>query len=225
MRFEIKSRLTGTLQFTAEISCVEDAPASMKIGLSVRWAIESGAYLRGANLSGADLRGAYLIGADLRGAYLGYAYLGGADLSGADLSDADLRGAYLRDADLRGANLRDADLSDANLSGAYLSDADLSGAYLSGAYLSDADLSDADLSGALWAKNIVLQRAPITVNSLKWPVTILDTHLQMGCELHSLDEWARYDDRQILAMAGKDALAFWRTYGPALLLLAKRGEV
>ncbi|MEN9925857.1 MAG: hypothetical protein RL268_1983, partial [Pseudomonadota bacterium] len=90
MNFDILNRWTGAVQFIAEIECADDAPRSVKIGLSVKWALKSE-----ANLSGADLRGA-----DLRGANLS-----GADLYGADLRGADLRGANLRGADLRGANL------------------------------------------------------------------------------------------------------------------------
>jgi uncharacterized protein YjbI with pentapeptide repeats len=172
MKFSVKNRFTGEVQFTATIKCGEDDAESFKLGLAVKWAIESGAYLSGAylsraDLSGADLSGAYLSraylsGADLSGAYLSgadlsRADLSGADLSGADLSGADLSGAYLSRADLSGADLSGADLSGAylsraDLSGAYLSGADLSGAYLSGAYLSGADLSGADLSGAKGAE-------------------------------------------------------------------------
>ena len=118
MKYEIRNRFTGAEQFTAEIDCANDASTSLKIGLSVRWAIKSH-----ANLSGADLSGA--------------------DLSRADLSRADLSDAYLSDAYLSRADLSDANLSRANLSGAYLSRADLSDADLSRANLSRADLSDA----------------------------------------------------------------------------------
>ena len=100
MQFEIRNRYTGAVQFTAEIDCADDAPASVKTGSAVIWADLSEADLRRADLSGADLSVTDLREADLRGA----------DLSGADLRGADLRGAYLRDADLSGANL----------SGAYL---------------------------------------------------------------------------------------------------------
>jgi uncharacterized protein YjbI with pentapeptide repeats len=143
IKFEVKNRFTGAVQFTAEIDCDKDAPASIKLGLAVRWAIKGGADLSGANLSGANLGGADLRGADLRGAYLRGAYLRGAYLSGAYLS-----GAYLRGADLRGAYLRGADLSGANLSGANLGGADLRGADLGGADLRGADLRGANLSGA-----------------------------------------------------------------------------
>ncbi len=114
MKFEVKNRWTGDVQFTAEIDCSEEnTPYSIKLGLAVKWGVKNDADLSDAYLSGADLSDA-----DLRGAYLSDAYLRDADLRGADLSGADLRGAYL--------------------SGADLSDADLRGAYLSGANLSDA---------------------------------------------------------------------------------------
>ena len=90
MKFEIKNRFRGTVQFTAEIDCKDDASTFVKIGLAVKWAFKSGAYLRGADLRGADLRGADLGGADLRGADLR-----GADLRGADLGGADLGGQWI----------------------------------------------------------------------------------------------------------------------------------
>ena len=55
MQFNILNRWSGDIQFTATIGCAEDAPTALKIGLSVRWAYETGADLRDA-----DLRGAYL---------------------------------------------------------------------------------------------------------------------------------------------------------------------
>ena len=108
MKFEIRNRLTGAVQFVSEIEVDENEVRSIKLGLAVRFAIKSGANLRGADLRDAYLSGAYLRDADLRDA----------DLSDADLSDAYLRGADLRGVYLRDADLRDADLRDANLSGA-----------------------------------------------------------------------------------------------------------
>jgi len=125
VKYEIKNSFTGAVQFTAEIECDENASVSVRVGLSVKWAIKSHADLSRANLSGANLS---------------RANLSGANLSGADLSRADLSRA-----NLSGANLSHADLSRANLSGANLSGADLSGADLSGADLSRANLSGADL--------------------------------------------------------------------------------
>ncbi|MCA0276301.1 MAG: pentapeptide repeat-containing protein [Proteobacteria bacterium] len=153
IKFDILNRFTGSVQFTAEIDCSENAERSVKIGLAVRWGLKSRADLSRANLSGADLSRADLSRADLSRANLYGADLSGADLSRADLSRADLYGADFSGADLSRADLSRADLSRANLSGADLSRADLYGADFSGADLSranfsGADLSRADLSGA-----------------------------------------------------------------------------
>ena len=88
MQFEIKSRWSGAVIFTAYIEADESASASINLGLAVKEAVKARAHLSGADLSGANLSGANLSGANLRG--------------------ADLRGANLYGADLRGANLRDA---------------------------------------------------------------------------------------------------------------------
>lgn len=113
MKFEVRNRYSGKMQFVAEIDCDEDEAYEVKLGLAVDWGVKNKVDLRWANLSGADLREADLWGADLSRAYLSGAdlrgaYLNGADLSGADLSEADLRGANLRGAYLRGAYLNGA---------------------------------------------------------------------------------------------------------------------
>ena len=87
MKFGINNRMTGNVQFTAEIECDKNAPLSIKIGLAVRWAINTGANLAGAYLARANLAGANLAGAYLAGAYL---------------ADANLAGAYPRGRQPRG---------------------------------------------------------------------------------------------------------------------------
>lgn len=81
IKFDVKNRFSGEVQFTAEIDCDENSSTSLKTRLSVLWAIKNNANLSYSNLSGADL------------------------------SDANLRYANLRDADFSGANLRYADLT------------------------------------------------------------------------------------------------------------------
>lgn len=53
-KFDIKNRFSDKVQFSAEIDCAEDAPLSVKVGLSVKWAIEAGANLTDAYLAGAN---------------------------------------------------------------------------------------------------------------------------------------------------------------------------
>jgi hypothetical protein len=139
-----------------------------------------------------------------------------ANLIGANLSGANLSRAYLSGANLSGANLSRAYLSGANLSGANLSRANLSDAYLNG-----ANLSRANLSGAKWADGIVISKVPLQISGLHWFVTILDAHMQIGCQLHSLADWAAFDDRQIAEMDGRDALRFWHENKDALLGMAR----
>ena len=72
MQFEIRSRWSGAVVFTAEIAADSETPTGIKLGLAVKTAVKAGANLRGANLSGANLRGAdlseaYLSGASLNG--------------------------------------------------------------------------------------------------------------------------------------------------------------
>ena len=122
---------------------------------------------------------------------------------------------------LAGVNLAFADLAGADLARAYLVDANLVGANLVGANLVDANLVDANLVGAKWSGNITLTRAPLQIYGLRYSVTILDAHMQIGCKLHTLAEWEAFDDASIVAMDGKDALTFWRAHKGALLAMAK----
>jgi len=105
MKYEIKNRYTGEVQFTADIDCEENAPTGLKVGLSAKWGVVNNANLSEADLCWADLREADLRGADLREADLREANLSRANLREANLSEADLRWADLRWADLREAGL------------------------------------------------------------------------------------------------------------------------
>jgi len=120
---------------------------------------------------------------------------------------ANLARAYLAD-----ANLADANLAGANLAGAYLADANLAGANLAGANLADAK----------WRDGIIIQRQPIQINGLApYAVTILDQHMQIGCELHSLADWDAFDDRRIIEMEGLTAARFWKAHKAGLMAIAR----
>jgi hypothetical protein len=146
---------------------------------------------RGANLSGANLSGANLSGADLSFA----------NLSFADLSGADLRGAILRGAILRGAIL----------SGAILLGAGLRGAILRGAILRGADLGQGQKASI----------PPLFVEGLCWPVMVTDCHIMIGCEVHTTDEWAAFDNERIARMDGCSARRFWGQWKKPLLAMAR----
>ena len=65
IKFNVLNRWAQKVQFTAEINCDENAAYSVKLGLAVKWGVETRANLAGAYLGGADLGGAYLAVADL----------------------------------------------------------------------------------------------------------------------------------------------------------------
>jgi uncharacterized protein YjbI with pentapeptide repeats len=94
-------------------------------------------------------------------------------------------------------------------------------AYLARANLAGANLAGAYLAGAKWRDGVIINRAPLQISGLHWMVYILDTHMQIGCELHTLADWATFDDRRIAEMDGRDALRFWKAHKVALLALAE----
>ena len=133
-----------------------------------------------------------------------------ADLSYENLSCANLSGANLSG----GADLSCADLSCANLSGANLSGgADLSRANMAYANLSYADLSRADLSGANLRGVIGNMREIRSMHIDTWPVAWIMSPegvatVQIGCQRHTLAEWAAFSDETIGSMDSR-ALDWW----------------
>ena len=149
MQFSIKSRWTGEVLFSCELTAeVAGQAYGLQLGFAVKEAVKVGASLDGASLDGASLRNASLDGASLRNASLDGASLVGASLVGASLVGASLVGASLRNASLDGASLRNASLDDASLRNASLDGASLVGASLVGASLVGASLRNASLDGA-----------------------------------------------------------------------------
>ena len=205
MKFEIKNRFSGEVQFIAEIEAAEKTSLYLKIGLAVRWAYKTKAYLRDTYLRGAYLRGADLQDANLRGANLQGANLRDTYLRGADLQGANLRDAYLQDTYLRGADLQGADLQGANLQGAYLQ-----GAYLQGAYLRGAN-----------GEKITIEKVPIQILTDTYYIIIFDAHMKIGCEFHSIADWWAFDNERIAQMDGTRARRFWDIWKEPLQAVCK----
>ena len=128
-------------------------------------------------------------------------------------------GAYLQGADLQGADLRGA-----NLRGADLECADLEGAYLEGAYLRGADLHGAYLRGATYGEGVLIGLKPFFIFGAEWPVYIFETHVKIGCQLHSKQDWLAFDDARIAGMA-PGALTFWKKWKKHILWLAFEREL
>ena len=118
-----------------------------------------------------------------------------------------------------------ANLARANLARANLARANLDGANLDGASLYGANLDGANLDGAKFGDGVTAARGIRQVLGLRWPVTIFDNHMRIGCQLHSLADWATFTKRDIVEMDGTDALLFWRRHKAMLLALAGHNEV
>jgi len=127
------------------------------------------------------------------------------------------QGGSLSHANLRGADLSHANLSHANLFDTNLLGANLSGANLSGADLSHANLFDANLRGAnLFGQKI--QRAPIQINNLIWPIIITEHHMKIGCQVHTHQEWEDFTGDELAAM-DNDAFEFAEKWRSILLMM------
>ena len=53
---------------------------------------------------------------------------------------------------------------------------------------------------------------PVTIQGLRYTVTIMDNHASLDCENYSFAEWKNMDRRSILTMDGKEGLRFYDTY-------------
>ena len=100
----------------------------------------------------------------------------------------------------------------ANLGGADLSKANLHGAYLGGAGLRNANLHCANLHGA--TGNMAEVRS-LQVDT--YQVVYTATHLQIGCQCHSIKAWWAFSSESIGEMdpRGKP-IEWWATWKPIL---------
>ena len=62
---------------------------------------------------------------------------------------------------------------------------------------------------------------PINITGLKWNITISDHHIQIGSELHRIDEWKNLSDEKIGLMAD-DVLSWWKIYKDIILTVASK---
>ena len=141
------------------------------------------------------------------------------NLSSADLYSANLSSADLSSANLSSANLISADLRSANLISAYLYSADLSSADLNSANLSFANLHSANLSSAKYGYGVPLENKPVQLDSNKYYVLIMDTHIKIGCKLYKHTEWESFTDAEISKM-DNGALEWWNEWRGMILSLS-----
>jgi len=152
----------------------------------------------------------YGITIDLEDAKLRYT-----NLRNADFSNTNLRNADLRFADLFNANLKNANLEYANLENTNLKNADLEFADLFNANLKNADLKNANLNNAIWDG--------IQIVGLKWCIIIIKNQIQIGCEIHSPEQWEKFNDEEINKM-NTNALNWWKQNKKNIFYIYKNFE-
>ena len=74
---------------------------------------------------------------------------------------------------------------------------------------------DLDVKGYLYVQgdfkrvlNIATTNCILVYNL--YQICAIDTHLKIGCELHTYKEWAKFSDREIIGMSNKDSLKWFR---------------
>lgn len=156
-----------------------------------------------------DIPGANLPRVSLPFTDLSYARMQRVNLRKANLHRSDLTHSYLCHANLHYSNLRCT-----NLRGADLRHADLRGADLRYSNLRQADLRHAKLEGCLgdgvYIKHIL---------NLRYLVAYTATHLQIGCENHSIADWDMFPDCRIHHMDERHALSFWAAHKAQIMEL------
>ena len=46
--------------------------------------------------------------------------------------------------------------------------------------------------------------------------------MQIGCELHNIDDWWEFDDDRILEMDGDTALSFWKEWRETIKMIIEK---
>ena len=101
----------------------------------------------------------------------------------------------------------------ANMEGANMVGANMEGAYMAGA----------NMAGASYGDGVPLTRPPVQILGLCWPVIIMDTHIKIGCELHSRVEWEAFTEDEIDNMHD-DATEFWGENRDVILAAARNHQ-
>lgn len=163
-----------------------------------------------AKLANLDFSGMLLQSLDMS-----RAWLHGAQFNRTVIKDVNLRGAHLFDASLRSASLRDVNLFHAN------AQADFTSARLHRVNFTLAAMRGAKLGhlGSLY-ETVGNGREIKSIHTDIWPVVYTAHQMQIGCQLHSLDDWWSFDDDVIHAMDPR-AVDWWMVWKPILQQIIK----
>lgn len=132
------------------------------------------------------------------------------EIEGKDFSGELLMWAILKEATFKNCIFEYASMDYLDASGAKFENCNLKYASFNKASLSGASFNDSDLNGVVGNGKQI-----ITMSLERWPVAYTETHLQIGCERHLIEDWWKFTDKQIDAMS-KHALAWWKNWKPIL---------
>jgi len=63
-----------------------------------------------------------------------------------------------------------------------------------------------------YVMNFIESDSLIIINTYEYMIYVSDTHIKIGCELHSKEEWKKFTDKDVLKMGGKYGKIFWDKY-------------
>jgi len=71
-----------------------------------------------------------------------------------------------------------------------------------------------------------VDRFPVNIDGMCYQITLVKDYLEIGCQMHHIDSWAKFSEQEIGGMEGVDnaskAIKFWDSYGLPLLMMAKQ---
>jgi len=129
-----------------------------------------------------------------------------ANMSGTDMRGANMSYADMSYANMSYANMRGADMSYADMRGADMSYADMRGANMSYANMSGANMRGADMRGAVGNMEEVK-----SMQLEKYMIAFTSDILCIGCQQHTIEEWASFTDEKISQM-DHGALEWWKKW-------------
>lgn len=137
-----------------------------------------------------------------------------------DFTDSDLSGLSLLNIDFTGCNFTNCSFEHTDLRHTILTGCNFNGATFARVDFSCADLAGANFKGA-FIDNIKLSGQPLLIDTPEYGICIFEKYMQIGCQLHTIEEWERFNNRQIMAMDGLNATRWWHTHRDKLLAQAK----
>lgn len=174
----------------------------------------------GGNLMLVDLYGASFLpnsnmaNTDLTGADLSFA-----NMDGINLSNCKLHGANIVNATMRNANLSKTDIGESNFMGTDLSGADMTG--ISPLMFTTCKWAGANLTGAKIFNNLTLNRTPLQILGLVYPVLITETHLLVSCQAFTFEEWEAMTDADYTKFEPVNGAKFAREWRDKLIAIGR----